>query len=55
MQVELSKLDPKKKYYYKRHKYTILKSVDVAIPRNKLVVYSLSGSGKSSLVSATFV
>ena len=54
MQVELSKLDPKKNIIIKGAQVHNLKSVDVAIPRNKLVVITgLSGSGKSSLAFDT--
>ena len=54
MQVELSKLDPKKNIIIKGAQVHNLKCVDVAIPRNKLVVITgLSGSGKSSLAFDT--
>lgn len=54
MQVEFSKLDPKKNIIIKGAQVHNLKSVDVAIPRNKLVVITgLSGSGKSSLTFDT--
>ncbi|MFV8440531.1 excinuclease ABC subunit UvrA [Flavobacterium sp. LB2P44] len=54
MQVDLSKLDPKKNIIIKGAKVHNLKNVDVAIPRNKLVVITgLSGSGKSSLAFDT--
>ena len=54
MQVDLSKLDPKKNIIIKGAQVHNLKSVDVAIPRNKLVVITgLSGSGKSSLAFDT--
>ncbi|MBE0391358.1 excinuclease ABC subunit UvrA [Flavobacterium sp. PL002] len=54
MQVEFSKLDPKKNIIIKGAEVHNLKSVDVAIPRNKLVVITgLSGSGKSSLAFDT--
>ena len=47
MQVNLSKLDPKKNIIIKGAQVHNLKNVDVAIPRNKLVVITgLSGSGK---------
>ncbi|MGO4905265.1 excinuclease ABC subunit UvrA [Flavobacterium sp. W20_MBD1_R3] len=54
MQVDLSKLDPKKNIIIKGAQVHNLKNVDVAIPRNKLVVITgLSGSGKSSLAFDT--
>lgn len=54
MQVDLSKLDPKKNIIIKGAEVHNLKNVDVAIPRNKLVVITgLSGSGKSSLAFDT--
>ena len=54
MQVEFSKLDPKKNIIIKGAQVHNLKNVDVAIPRNKLVVITgLSGSGKSSLAFDT--
>jgi excinuclease ABC subunit A len=54
MQVDFSKLDPKKNIIIKGAQVHNLKSVDVAIPRNKLVVITgLSGSGKSSLAFDT--
>ncbi|OCB78808.1 excinuclease ABC subunit UvrA [Flavobacterium crassostreae] len=54
MQVALSELDPKKNILIKGAQVHNLKSVDVAIPRNKLVVITgLSGSGKSSLAFDT--
>ena len=54
MQVNLSKLDPKKNIIIKGAQVHNLKNVDVAIPRNKLVVITgLSGSGKSSLAFDT--
>ncbi|NRT15679.1 excinuclease ABC subunit A [Flavobacterium sp. 28A] len=54
MQVEFSKLDPKKNIIIKGAEVHNLKSIDVAIPRNKLVVITgLSGSGKSSLAFDT--
>ncbi|NRT12933.1 excinuclease ABC subunit UvrA [Flavobacterium sp. 14A] len=54
MQVAFSKLDPKKNIIIKGAQVHNLKSVDVAIPRNKLVVITgLSGSGKSSLAFDT--
>ena len=43
-------LDPKKFIIIKGARVNNLKNIDVAIPRNKLVVITgLSGSGKSSL------
>jgi excinuclease ABC subunit A len=54
MQIDLSKLDPKKNIIIKGAEVHNLKNVDVAIPRNKLVVITgLSGSGKSSLAFDT--
>lgn len=54
MQVDLSTLDPKKNIIIKGAQVHNLKNVDVAIPRNKLVVVTgLSGSGKSSLAFDT--
>ena len=54
MKVDLSKLDPKKNIIIKGAQVHNLKNVDVAIPRNKLVVITgLSGSGKSSLAFDT--
>ena len=54
MQVDFSKLDPKKNIIIKGAQVHNLKNVDVAIPRNKLVVITgLSGSGKSSLAFDT--
>ena len=54
MQVDLSKLDPKKNIIIKGAQVHNLKNVDVAIPRNKLVIITgLSGSGKSSLAFDT--
>jgi excinuclease ABC subunit A len=54
MQVDLSLLDPKKNIIIKGAQVHNLKNVDVAIPRNKLVVITgLSGSGKSSLAFDT--
>ena len=54
MQVDLSKLDPKKNIIIKGAQVHNLKNIDVAIPRNKLVVITgLSGSGKSSLAFDT--
>ena len=54
MPVDISKLDPKKNIIIKGAQVHNLKNVDVAIPRNKLVVITgLSGSGKSSLAFDT--
>ncbi|MBL7473449.1 excinuclease ABC subunit UvrA [Robertkochia sediminum] len=50
----ISTLDPKKNILIKGAKLHNLKNIDVAIPRNKLVVITgLSGSGKSSLAFDT--
>lgn len=54
MQIDLEKLEPKKYILIKNAHIHNLKNVDVAIPRNKLVVITgLSGSGKSSLAFDT--
>ena len=54
MQVDFSKLDPKKNIIIKGAEVHNLKNLDVVIPRNKLVVITgLSGSGKSSLAFDT--
>lgn len=54
MPADISKLDPKKNIIIKGAQVHNLKNVDVAIPRNKLVVITgLSGSGKSSLAFDT--
>ncbi|MEZ7504421.1 excinuclease ABC subunit UvrA [Flavobacterium sp. Arc2] len=54
MQVDFSKIDPKKNIIIKGAQVHNLKNVDVVIPRNKLVVITgLSGSGKSSLAFDT--
>ncbi|PRZ27881.1 excinuclease ABC subunit UvrA [Flavobacterium granuli] len=54
MQVDISKIDPKKNIIIKGAQVHNLKNVDVVIPRNKLVVITgLSGSGKSSLAFDT--
>ena len=54
MQIDLSKIDPKKNIIIKGAQVHNLKNVDVVIPRNKLVVITgLSGSGKSSLAFDT--
>ena len=51
---DLSKLEPKKNIIIKGAQVHNLKNLDVAIPRNKLVVITgLSGSGKSSLAFDT--
>jgi excinuclease ABC subunit A len=51
---DISKLEPKKNILIKGAQMHNLKSLDVAIPRNKLVVITgLSGSGKSSLAFDT--
>src|SRR3954454_21758656 len=50
----VEQLDPKQYILIKGARVNNLKSVDVAIPRNKLVVITgLSGSGKSSLAFDT--
>src|SRR5665648_1139577 len=54
MQIDLSTLDPKKNIIIKGAQVHNLKNVDVAIPREKLIVITgLSGSGKSSLAFDT--
>ncbi len=54
MQSDFSKIDPKKNIIIKGARMHNLKNIDVAIPRNKLVVITgLSGSGKSSLAFDT--
>jgi excinuclease ABC subunit A len=54
MSIDLSTLDQKKNIIIKGAQVHNLKNVDVAIPRNKLVVITgLSGSGKSSLAFDT--
>ncbi|MES2544759.1 MAG: excinuclease ABC subunit UvrA [Bacteroidota bacterium] len=54
MKIDLSKLDPKKNIIIKGAQVHNLKNLDVAIPRNQLVVITgLSGSGKSSLAFDT--
>jgi excinuclease ABC subunit A len=54
MEIDLSKLNPKEFILIKGAKLHNLKNIDVAIPRNKLVVITgLSGSGKSSLAFDT--
>jgi len=52
--IDIESLDPKKFIIIKGARVHNLKNVDVAIPRNKLVVVTgLSGSGKSSLAFDT--
>ncbi len=54
MKIDLSKLDPRQNIIIKGAQVHNLKNLDVAIPRNKLVVITgLSGSGKSSLAFDT--
>ena len=54
MPIDISTLDPKKNIIIKGAQVHNLKNVDVAIPRNQLVVITgLSGSGKSSLAFDT--
>ncbi len=54
MRPELSKFEPKKNILIKGAQIHNLKNLDVAIPRNQLVVITgLSGSGKSSLAFDT--
>ena len=54
MTTDISKLEPKKNIIIKGAQVHNLKNLDVAIPRNKLVVITgLSGSGKSSLAFDT--
>jgi len=54
LQSDIEHLDPKEYIIIKGAKVHNLKSIDVAIPRNKLVVITgLSGSGKSSLAFDT--
>jgi excinuclease ABC subunit A len=54
MPIDITTLDPKKNIIIKGAQVHNLKNVDVAIPRNKLVVITgLSGSGKSSLAFDT--
>ena len=54
MTTDITKLDPKHNIIIKGATMHNLKNVDVAIPRNKLVVITgLSGSGKSSLAFDT--
>ncbi|MDV6168588.1 excinuclease ABC subunit UvrA [Flavobacterium sp. DG1-102-2] len=54
IKTDFSKLEPKKNILIKGAQLHNLKNIDVAIPRNKLVVVTgLSGSGKSSLAFDT--
>jgi len=54
MNPDVTKLEPKKNIIIKGAQIHNLKNIDVAIPRNKLVVITgLSGSGKSSLAFDT--
>lgn len=54
MKIDISKLDSKQYILIKGAQHNNLKNLDVAIPRNKLVVITgLSGSGKSSLAFDT--
>ncbi|WP_306352729.1 excinuclease ABC subunit UvrA [Flavobacterium sp. '19STA2R22 D10 B1'] len=54
MKTDITTLDPKKNIIIKGAQIHNLKNIDVAIPRNKLVVITgLSGSGKSSLAFDT--
>jgi len=54
MKTDISQLEPKKNIIVKGAQVHNLKNLDVAIPRNKLVVITgLSGSGKSSLAFDT--
>ena len=54
IQPDFSTLEPKKNILIKGAQLHNLKNLDVAIPRNKLVVITgLSGSGKSSLAFDT--
>jgi len=54
MPTDIASLDPKKNIIIKGAQVHNLKNIDVAIPRNKLVVITgLSGSGKSSLAFDT--
>ena len=54
IKTDITKLEPKKNIIIKGAQVHNLKNLDVAIPRNKLVVITgLSGSGKSSLAFDT--
>ena len=54
IKTDISKLEPKKNIIIKGAQAHNFKNLDVAIPRNKLVVITgLSGSGKSSLAFDT--
>src|SRR5436189_654497 len=54
MKTDITQLEPKKNIIVKGAQVHNLKNLDVAIPRNKLVVITgLSGSGKSSLAFDT--
>ncbi|WP_438965183.1 excinuclease ABC subunit UvrA [Flavobacterium sp.] len=54
IKTDITKLEPKKNILIKGAQLHNLKNIDVAIPRNKLVVITgLSGSGKSSLAFDT--
>ena len=54
IKTDFSKLEPKKNILIKGAQLHNLKNIDIAIPRNKLVVVTgLSGSGKSSLAFDT--
>jgi excinuclease ABC subunit A len=53
MQVDFSKIDPKKNIIIKGAQVHNLKNVDVVIPRKLVVITGLSGSGKSSLAFDT--
>jgi excinuclease ABC subunit A len=54
MKIDIATLEPKKNIIIKGAQVHNLKNLDVAIPRNKLVVITgLSGSGKSSLAFDT--
>ena len=54
IKTDITNLEPKKNIIIKGAQVHNLKNLDVAIPRNKLVVITgLSGSGKSSLAFDT--